>query len=87
MSPRQYAALVALVQRPGLMREELDAITGASNGPAVVQALRGRGLRADLLCRRVLSTDRWGRATRPGFYSLTPKGKQLARRILKDARK
>lgn len=68
-SQRQERVLRALVARP-LMREELDATAGASNGPEVVRALRAAGWR--IHCERLKRTDRDGLPCRPGRYSLDP---------------
>jgi hypothetical protein len=82
MSPRQSALLVTLLRRRGLMREEVDAVAGASNGPQVIAELRARGLGSELVCIRLHRTDRWGSSCRPGWYYLTPKGKRIARQLL-----
>lgn len=82
MSARQSAVLMALLRRRGLMREEVDAVAGASNGPQVIAELRARGLGSELVCIRLHRTDRWGNSCRPGWYYLTPKGKRIAHRLM-----
>lgn len=82
MSPRQTAVLVTLLRRRGLMREEVDAVAGASNGPQVIAQLRARGLGDELVCIRLHRTDRWGHICHPGWYYLTPEGKRIARRLM-----
>jgi hypothetical protein len=67
-NPRHRRVLQALWVRE-LPRQTLDAVAGASNGPAVIAALRRLGL--DIPCARVYAIDRDGRPCRPGVYSLT----------------
>jgi hypothetical protein len=67
-NPRHLRAIHALLRRP-MPREQLDREAGASNGPALVAELRGRGL--DLPCARVPCLDRDGREVRRGIYHLT----------------
>lgn len=68
-SPRYGRALAALLAGP-VSREQLDAVAGASNGPALVAQLRQAGL--SLPCTRIQATDRDGRRCRLGVYSLSP---------------
>ncbi|MGL6159943.1 hypothetical protein [Microbulbifer sp.] len=67
-TPRQLRAVSALLERPR-SREELDRITGASNGPEVVAQLRRRGF--DIPCRLVPHIDRDGLAGQHGIYHLS----------------
>lgn len=67
-NPRHLRALAVLLRRP-LAREDLDSVAGCSNGPALVGALRDKGL--TLPCDRIELPDRDGRLCRPGVYSLT----------------
>lgn len=67
--PRHARVLRALTFRP-LMREELDSIAGASNGPEIVSALRASGWA--IRCDRVERLDRDGKLCRPGRYALDP---------------
>lgn len=62
---RQWRALAALVEHPR-SREELDRITGASNGPEVIAQLRRRGI--GVKCELVAHTDRDGKKGRHGVY-------------------
>lgn len=68
-NPRHIRALRELVRCNFVWRESLDAIAGTSNSPDLVAELRRRGL--DVPCVRVVCSDRDGRETRPGRYSLT----------------
>ena len=67
-NPRLLRAIHALMTRP-TMREEIDRIAGASNGPDVIAHLRALGL--TLPCDRLSILDRDGKISRPGIYSLT----------------
>jgi hypothetical protein len=71
---RQMRVAQALMQagERWTWREEIDRIAGASNGPAVIQALRRKGI--DIWMQQVESTDRDGKPCKPGQYRLTPKG-------------
>lgn len=66
-TPRQQRAINALRFKPCL-REEIDRITGASNGPQIISELRKKGF--DIPCPRVNSIDRDGKPCRPGRYYL-----------------
>jgi len=66
------------------MREDLDRISGASNGPDIVGYLR-RDTGLEIPCERVHGTDRDGRPCAPGRYSLTPKDREKALRLQRAA--
>lgn len=57
------------------MREEVDRIAGASNGPQVISELR-TNIGLDIPCERIERTDRDGRPCRPGRYFLTERDRQ-----------
>lgn len=65
-NPRHFRAIHALMQRARL-KNDLQAITGASNTPELVAELRRRGL--EIPCEKVPMLDRDGLVTRPGIYS------------------
>lgn len=65
---RQYRAVKALYRRPH-SREEIDRVSGTSNGPEVVRQLRELGW--DIPCQLVAHTDRDGLKGKHGVYSLT----------------
>ncbi len=77
LCPRQERVAHALLQAGGewLSREQVDRVAGASNGPAVIQALRRKGIGIDMVT--VPRTDRDGKPCRPGQYRLTPKGAEV----------
>ncbi len=74
LCPRQFRVAHALLMagERWTWREDIDRIAGASNGPAVIQALRRKGIEIDM--RTAESTDRDGKPCKPGQYRLTPRG-------------
>lgn len=75
-NPRHLRVIHAL-QCGTISREELDKIAGCSNGPALIDELRRRGL--ELPCSRFEIVDRDGRHCRPGRYCLTENDHKLLR--------
>ena len=83
-NPRHLRAIHALLRRP-MPREQLDREAGASNGPALVSELRGRGL--DVPCSRVACLDRDGREVKRGIYNFTQRDRiRIARWLARRAR-
>lgn len=74
LCPRQerVARALLLAGDRWTWREDIDRIAGASNGPAVIQALRCKGIEIDM--RTAERTDRDGKPCKPGQYRLTLKG-------------
>lgn len=74
MCPRQLRVAHALLVagESWTWREDIDRIAGASNGPAVIQALRRKGIEIDIWTAE--RTDRDGKSCKPGQYRLTLKG-------------
>jgi hypothetical protein len=66
--PREGRVLLELLRRP-MPREQVDKVAGASNGPALIQRLRERGL--SLPCDRADVLDRDGLPCKRGVYRLT----------------
>lgn len=83
MSPRYARFLSTLVTGAKRTREEIDRLTGSSNGPDVPHQLRkrygGEGLIVTELSPRV---DRDGKAVRVAVYWLTQEGRAWARKLL-----
>lgn len=79
---RQIRTLKALINGP-MMREQLDMVAGASNGPEVVAGLRKKGL--NIICERVPSIDRDGKPCRPGRYYLSEADKEKAHELLNSS--
>lgn len=73
LSPREARALTALVHaQDWLAREAIDRIARASNGPAVVQALRRKlGNDAAIEMERVPVIDADGKTAQAGRYRLS----------------
>ena len=84
LTPRQHRALVALVHaQDWIAREALDQIARASNGPAVVQALRHKlGGHDAIEMQRVPVIDADGQPCKPGYYALSPLGRERAVALL-----
>jgi hypothetical protein len=81
-SPRQIRALQELLNGP-ISREHLDRVTGCSNSPAVISALRDRGL--EIVCDTVEVIDRDGRKAHPGVYRLDAGAGAKAIALLKNS--
>jgi hypothetical protein len=73
-NPRLLRVIKALLAGP-LTREQVDRVGGASNGPALVAALRARGLEVPCELRTVM--DRDGLHVNPGVYRFTEADKRL----------
>ena len=72
-NPRHKRAIHALLQR-ARFKNDLQAITGASNTPELVAELRRRGLETP--CKKVPVLDRDGRITHPGIYCLSERDRR-----------
>ena len=72
LTPRQHRALVALAHtHDWIAREAIDRIACASNGPAVVQALRHKlGSHEAIEMERVPVIDADGKTAQAGRYRL-----------------
>lgn len=79
LTERMARALRALLSGP-VMREDVDRIAGASNGPAVIRQLRRQGL--EIRCEVVKRIDRDGKACRPGRYSIADDDRATALALL-----
>lgn len=76
LTPRQRRVLTELLTGAWLTRESVDRIAGASNGPQVILELRRNLVGNDgIEMQQVESTDRDGRACKPGRYRLTETGR------------
>ena len=73
LTPRLHRALTALAHtQDWISREALDRIARASNGPAVVQALRHKLGSPDAIeMQRVPRTDADGKTAQAGRYRLS----------------
>lgn len=77
LCPRQARALTALMQGP-LSREDLDHISGVTNGPDLIAKMRRRGL--GIPCTMVATLDRDGRPCKFGVYHLTQADREVIAR-------
>ena len=84
LSQREARALTALAHaQDWIAREKLDRIARASNGPAVVQALRHKlGSHDAIEMERVPVTDADGKAARAGRYRLSDTHRERAVALL-----
>ena len=84
LSPREARALTALVHaQDWLAREAIDRIARASNGPAVVQALRRKlGNDAAIEMARVPVIDADGKTAQAGRYRLASQHRAQAISLL-----
>ena len=69
-SPRRIRALIALVYRDYVSRENLDRLAGCSNSPDLVFQMKNAGL--PIQTREVKAKDRDGRNTHYADYYLPP---------------
>lgn len=79
-SPRHRRALQALLAAPQ-SREDIDRITGASNGPDEVMRIR-RQYELTIPCPREDGVDMDGHAVQVGVYHLTSADKIKVKRLL-----
>lgn len=80
-NPRYLRIIAALLARPQL-REEIDTVAGASNGPDAILNIRdlftdGLGKDKHLTCTRIKFIDRDGKVCRPGVYSFGEQGRKM----------
>lgn len=82
-NPRRIRALIALVFRDYVSRENLDKLAGCTNSPDLVSRLRKDGV--DVQMREVHTKDRDGRSCWFGEYFLMPEVKRAIREWLEVA--
>lgn len=84
LTKRQARVLQALLTAKGwTSREQIDRISGASNGPAVILALRRKVTGHDgIQMERFGSTDRDGQPCHPGAYKLAKSARRVVRAAL-----
>ncbi len=82
-NPREFRFLQTVLHRH-MTREEVDAVSGASNGPEVVNQLRSRGL--EIPCYRIGTLDRDGIWTYRGLYALSHRDRPQVARALYSGR-
>lgn len=84
LTPRHRRALLALLEG-ARTREEIDRITGASNGPDEVLQMRRR-FKLVIPCTRKGARDMDGHPVEIGVYRLTDTDEANARRLLDGER-
>jgi hypothetical protein len=84
LTPRQHRLLSALLVDP-CTREDVDRITGASNGPDEVLQLR-RQHRMTIPCTRKGSKDKDDHPVQTGIYRLTTADRLTAQQLLAQGR-
>lgn len=82
-SPRRIRALIALVYRDYVSRENLDRLAGCSNSPDLVFQMKNAGL--PIQTREVKAKDRDGRNTHYADYYLLPAIKAKAKEWLESS--
>ena len=83
MTPRQHRALVALVERGAVPCKELGALAGQNNFAELCASLR-RKLGYDAIETGTIegAVDRDGQPCKPGYYTLSPQGRERAVALL-----
>jgi len=74
-NPRHIRVAKALLACRGLWRFEVDDIAGCANGPQLMADIGHKNIH--WICTRLERVDRDGRTCKPGFYELTPAGREL----------
>ena len=87
LTPRQHRALVALVERGAVPCKELGALAGQNNFAELCASLR-RKLGYDAIETGTIegAVDRDGQPCKPGYYTLSPQGRERALNLLGGAR-
>ena len=86
LTPRQHRALVALVERGAVPCKELGALAGQNNFAELCASLR-RKLGYDAINTGTIegAVDRDGQPCKPGYYALSPQGRERALKLLGGA--
>ena len=74
-NPRHIRVAKALMACRGLWRFEVDDIAGCANGPQLMADIGHKNIH--WICTKIERVDRDGRTCKPGFYELTPAGREL----------
>ena len=87
LTPRQHRALVALLERGAVPCKELGLLAGQNNFAELCAGLR-RKLGYDAIKTGAIegAVDRDGQPCKPGFYALSPQGRERALNLLGGAR-
>ena len=74
-NPRHIRVGMALLAHRGLWHHEVDSLAGCANGPDLMASIGHKN--THWTCTRLERVDRDGRLCKPGFYELTPVGRNL----------
>ncbi|MBC7435072.1 MAG: hypothetical protein H7332_03265 [Bdellovibrionales bacterium] len=78
LTPKQIRVCQAFMRMKPIWREQVDQISGASNGPEIMSQLKRKGLQ--WTCAKQRKIDRDGNPCEPGLYTVTPEGIATLRR-------
>ena len=86
LTPRQHRALVALLNRAAVPCKELGLLAGQNNFAELCASLR-RKLGYDAINTGTIegAVDRDGQPCKPGYYTLSPQGRERALKLLGGA--
>lgn len=84
LTPRQHRALVALLNRAAVPCKELGILAGQNNFAELCASLR-RKLGYDSIVTGIIenAVDRDGQPCKPGYYALSPQGRERALKLLR----
>ncbi len=83
LTPRSKRVLFSLAKGP-MSREQIDQVSGASNGPEVVRQIRRLGF--EIPCTRIRQIDRDGQICYPGRYKMTRLDRQRLFELAKGSK-
>ena len=82
LTPRQHRALVALMERGAVPCKELGLLAGQNNFAELAAGLRRKFGYDAILTGTFDAIDRDGQPCRPGYYTLSPQGRERAVALL-----
>ena len=82
LTPRQHRALVALLNRATVPCKELGLLAGQNNFAELAAGLRRKFGYDAILTGTFDAIDRDGQPCRPGYYTLSPLGRERALKLL-----
>lgn len=78
LTPRQHRALVALLNRAAVPCKELGILAGQNNFAELAAGLRRKFGYDAILTGTFDAIDRDGQPCKPGYYALSPQGRERA---------
>ena len=82
LTPRQHRALVALMERGAVPCKELGLLAGQNNFAELAAGLRRKFGYDAILTGTFDAIDRDGQPCKPGYYTLSPQGRERAVALL-----